>query len=106
MTKYTATLKFGSDAELAEVQEWFDKLTTGFPGEVEASLKMEPMVLNVEDVTDAHAGNVVKFYSKRYGAVKGTLEHVYLSPDGAARILVIDGVAYHLTFEVITLSEW
>lgn len=106
MTKYTATFEFGSDAERSEINEWFELLKTGFPNDVKATLKQEPMVLVVEEVTDQHAGNLVSFTSNKYGTVIGVLEHVYTVASGAGRVLVVGGNAYHLTYEVVTLSEW
>lgn len=106
MSKYTATFEFGTDADLAEVEEWIEKLRVAFPEEVAIKLRMEPLILDPAELKDSHAGNVIKFTSTRYGTVQGTLENVYPTSDGAGRVVIVDGRAYNLTYEVVTLSEW
>lgn len=108
MTKYQANFSFGSDVGVAEAHEWFDMLKAQLPEGTEGTLSSEPLVLEVEDLTDAYIGHKVKVYvDKKTGEVEGTLDAVF--PAGRqqiARALVIDGVVHTVLYGTVQVVDW
>jgi hypothetical protein len=109
MPQFTGTVKFGSNIGSIEAQEWLDAIADQLPEGVQITLKQEPLVLDVADLTDAHKGEQVKVWVPGYGEVTGRLDAVFSTgrkTDESTRTLIIDGRAWTLTFGVVTLSEW
>lgn len=108
VTKYEANFKFGSDIGIDEAAEWFNILKSSLPEGTESSLSSEPLVIEVENVTDAYIGHKIRAYiDKDTGTVEGTLDKVY--PAGRhrlARALVIDGVVYTVLFGSVQVVDW
>lgn len=109
MTKYIATFEFGSNINSEQAQEWLDAIRDNLPDGTKATLKAEPLLLDVEELTDAHAGEKIKVYVPGFGEVSGKLQAVFNSgakTNESARTLVIDGRAWTVNYGVAQLSEW
>lgn len=80
------------------------------PAGTTIALKQEPLIIDVTELTEQHAGEKIKVYvNKNVGEIEGTLEHVYVagrSDDSSSRTLVIDGRAFTVSYGSAQLSEW
>lgn len=110
MTKYIAQFEFGSDVTPEEAQEWTEAIQENLPKGTAGRVKAVPLVLNIEDVTEAHAGNKATVYlGAPRGYVRGILESVYITGGtaGIRRTLIVDGQAYDVpAYGTVELSEW
>jgi hypothetical protein len=73
-----------------------------------ADIRIVPLVLEVENLTQEHLGQKVTVYvDKKTGTVEGYLEALFpAGRAGLSHTLVIDGTAYTVTYGLVTLSEW
>jgi hypothetical protein len=106
MTAYAVKVDFGSDANPDEVQGWFDMLMESMPPGSDGRVVIEPTVLNVEDLDEAHIGAHVRANLPGGWNVEGQLEGVFPSGNGVARTLIIDGRAYTTSYGLVTIGEW
>lgn len=109
MPQFVGTVTFGSNIGSIEAQEWLDAIAAQLPDGVKVTLKQEPLILDVTDLTDAHKGEKIKIYVPGYGEVSGKLGAVYKTgskTNDETRTLVIDGRAWTVNYGVVTLSEW
>lgn len=108
MTKFIAKFEFGANLTPEEAQGWIDAVKEQLPEGAEAEVKMVPMIIEVENLSDEFIGQKVKVYvDRKTGTVEGTLDAVFpAGRQGIAHTLVIEGVAYTVTYGLVTLSEW
>lgn len=110
MTKYIAKFEFGANVTDEEAREWAATIHENLPEGTLGTLNRVPLILNIEDVTEEHAGNKVTVYlGQPRGYVRGILEHVYItgSTAGIRRTLIVDGLAYDVpAYGTVELSEW
>lgn len=108
MSKFVAEFEFGTGADRESVEAWFISIMDAMPADTTGTLRNEPLVLDLKEVSEVHAGNLVKFYNPRQKAtVEGVLEHVFQSAkDEEARTLIVDGKAYELSYASVQLGEW
>jgi hypothetical protein len=108
LSKFVAQFEFGANLTPEQAQEWIATVQSNLPDGAIATVKQVPMTLNIEDLTNEHAGERIRVHlSNIEGTVEGKLDAVY--PAGRhklARTMVIDGVAYTTSFGVAQLSEW
>lgn len=129
MTKYIATFEFGSNLTGEDAQGWVAAIQQELPEGAIANLRTVPLVLDLEDLTEAHAGNKITvrgiFSHIKNGDTKaakaqanslvqnahltGILEHVFETghTSGHGRTLIIDGKAYSIpAYSLVELGEW
>lgn len=127
MTRFEARLNFGADSEAAEAQQWADAFLAGLPEGATAEVRAIPVILDLEDITEEHAGNrvIIRGYFKHEGKPRqalsdnkevevltknlvGILEHVYLTgAHPGRRTFIIDGAAYDIpAYSMVELGEW
>lgn len=128
MTRYNLNVVFGSETEPDEARAWAEALALKMPEGCVVTLKAEPMIISLEDLSDEHAGSVVTIHGyfeklrptdKKKAAeqanrlvkshnLTGVLERVYQTgARQAQRTLVIDGAAYDIpAYSLVELSEW
>jgi hypothetical protein len=108
LSKFIARFQFGANLTTEEAAEWVENFRSLLPEGAVADIRMVPLVVEVENITQEHIGQKVSiFVDKKTGTVEGYLEAVFPSGrQGIAHTLVIDGTAYTVTYGLVTLSEW
>jgi hypothetical protein len=119
ITRFEAKMEFGGDTSREDAVAWAEGISEKLPDGALLSLKALPLVLDLDEVTEEHAGNVVTirgFYRKAGKLVlenavenlSGVLEHVYPTGDAPVRrTFIIDGKAYDIpAYTVVELGEW
>jgi hypothetical protein len=106
MTGYSVKVDFGADAEPDEVEAWFAMLMQSMPEGATGRVVLDRVVLEVEELDEAHIGAHIVADLPGNQHVEGTLEGVFPSANGIARTLIIDGRAYYVTYGLVTVGEW
>jgi len=128
LTKFEAKMEFGGDTSREDAVAWAEAMSEKLPEGTFLTLKALPLVLDLDEITDEHAGNVVtirgyfqhiakgdKKAAKaqaasivQAGNLSGVLEHVFQSGAAPAqRTFIIDGKAYDIpAYSLVELGEW
>lgn len=127
MSKYVANFEFGGELDPEEVQGWFEAITQELPEGTSGTVKRMPLILDIADVTQEHAGNkiTIRGYHKKVkdknplnkGPIAsilntenltGILEHVFITGGHQdRRTFIIDGAAYDIpAYSLVELGEW
>lgn len=104
---YTVEFTFGAQLAREDVEQWVEAVVQQLPEGTESKVKQHPMLVDVENLTDAHKGATVKVHVEGRD-VEGTLEGVHMAggTSGNARVLVIDGKAWTVNYGVVQVNIW
>lgn len=104
---YSLHIEFTGTTSLEAVTEWVDAVRVTMPEDATVTVKRDETVFAAEKLDDEHIGSRVRFALPHGGEVTGKLDAVFphTKTNEAARVLVVDGTAYVLTYALVHVSD-
>lgn len=101
MGSHSINVHFESEASEKDVQAWLDNIVENLPAGTTGTLEKEWQAVAAEDLTEDDAGRTLRIKNGRWGFVEGTLDATFPLGRGHGTVVIVDGAAYPLTFEVV-----
>lgn len=101
MGSHSINLHFDSAASEKDVQAYLDNLVENLPAGTTGTLEKEWEAVATEKLTEDDFGRTIRIRNGKWGFVEGTLDAVYPLGKGYGTVVIVNGSAYPLTFEVV-----
>jgi hypothetical protein len=102
---YQINVEFNDSATHQEVAGWLDTIVLpSLPENAKATINLSEIAMSADDLTEDHIGYKVRFAAKDGREVIGKLDNVLPTNRDYAKVLVVDGIAHHVTFGVVRIT--